>query len=229
MKFPPLGYLPFAVAFAAGLFLAPRPARGADDSWIADARAEAPTGAPGKKSMFAGETGRLLVKKNRVLKVALGEGSSRATVIFLPLKDGKRAGDKEVLKDEPLILMHSTVEADEIVFKVFTGAANLEIDSEELKDVIVDEGKKEEIRLIPFQDTVGRFVNLSDFRSSCTYTFMSGGEEVSKSNEWNRPVSLEYVGSSLTKTWKTAADRIIVEAIHGRVLVRIGHPFQKVK
>lgn len=218
----------FAIAVLAVTAFGSAEAR-ADDDWIKDARGKKPLVAPFRKNAYAGEVGRISVMKNKVLRLTAAEGSSRATVVVIPLKDGRKAGPKEVLKEDPLILLQSPLEADEFVFKVFTGIVNLEGDVDEVTEVVVEEGKKEEIKLIPFKEATGRFTNISDFRSTCTYSFFSGDEDISKSNDFNRTITLEFNGSNLTKTWKTAADRIVVEAIWGKVLVRIGQPFLNIK
>jgi len=140
-----------------------------------------------------------------------------------------RSGPKEVLKDEPLLLLHAPSECDYFALKVFTGSANLEASVDTLQEVIVEEGTKATLPLIPFRQATGHFVNLSDFRSTLVYSFSSGGEDISKSTDWNRTINLEFNGSSTTKTWKTAADRITVEAVHGRALVKVGHPFESNK
>lgn len=218
----------YALVFMALMLVFPPGAR-AEDDWIAEARKTPALKAPFRKNAYAGEVGRIAVMKNKALRLTAAEGSNRATVVVIPLKDGKKVGAKEVLRDEPLTLLQSPLESDEFVFKVFTGIVNLEGDADDITEVVLEEGQKGEIRLIPFKEATGRFTNISSFRSTCSYSFFSGEDDISKSNDFNRTITLEFNGSNLTKTWKTAADRIVVEAIWGKVLVRIGQPFLTVK
>lgn len=198
-----------------------------DDPWLTDAAEAQILTPPFRKTLYAGETARLAVLKDKVIRLNIGEGSKKALAVVIPLLEGKRSGPKEILKDEPLILTHSTLEADYFAFKVFTGELHLDVDVEDLPDVVVDEGKEAEIVLIPNHQATGRFVNASDFRSTCIYSFKSAGEDVSKSSDYNRTLTMEFKGSSVIKTWKTEADRLIVRAVRGKVLVKAGHPFQK--
>lgn len=205
-----------------------RPAA-ADDSWMLDAATAEVLVPPFKKTLYAGELVRLPTARAKALRVSLAQGSSRALVLLIPVKGDKRAGQKEILKDEPLILLHSTVEADYFALKVFTGSANLEADVWPLEETVVPEGQKIEIPLVPHRQVTARFVNVSDFRSTFVHTFYSGEEDVSKATDYNRTASLEFNGSSITRNWKTSANRIVVETVRGKVLVRVGHPFEKLK
>lgn len=201
----------------------------ADDTWMSETDSAEQLTAPFRRTMYAGELFRLSVPKGRAIRLTLGDGSAKAIVMLIPMKEGKRTGPKEILKDEPLYLLHSAAEADYFAMKVFTGMANVDAEVAMLDEITIEEGKKETIPLVPFRQTTGRFVNLSDFRSTASYTFLAGDEDISKSSDWDRTVNLEFKGSSMTKTWKTPADKIIVEAVRGRVLVKIGHPFEKLK
>lgn len=220
---------PFAALLLALILAAMAGRAAADESWIADAAKAEVLVPPFKKTLYAGELVRLPTARGKALRVALAQGSSRALVVLIPVKDEKRVGPKEVLKDEPLVLLHSTAEADYFALKVFTGVASLEADVWQLEETVIPEGQKVEFPLVPYRQITGRFVNLSDFRSSFVYAFYSRDEDVSKATDYNRTVSLEFAGSNLTKTWKTPADRIVVETLRGKVLVRVGHPFEKVK
>lgn len=201
----------------------------ADEPWLEEAAAQPPLMPPFKKTYYAGESGRVTILKERAIRLYQGPGSSRGTVIMIPLKSSKRAGPKEVMKEEPFILLDSTFETDEIAFKVVTGQVNLEADTEEMKEWTVEEGQKIEIPLTPSMESVGRFVNLSDFRSTVTYGFTADGADVSKTNDWDRTIALEFKASKMSKTWKVAADKLQVIGVRGKVLIKAGHPFSKGK
>lgn len=198
----------------------------ADDTWISEAETGELLSAPFVKTMYAGEMAKLTVPKGKALRLSLRQGSTRALVILIPIKDGKRNGPKEMLKDEPLMLLHTAGEADYFAMKVITGTALLDADVDNVEEFSLDEGQKITIPLIPFRQTTGRFVNLSDYRSTTVYNFLSGTDEISKTSEWDRTVSMEFKGSNQTKTWKTAADKLVVEAVHGKILVKVGQPFE---
>lgn len=201
----------------------------ADDTWMNETADAEKLVAPFRRTMYAGELFRLEVPRGKAMRLTLGEGSSKAIVMLIPMKDGKRTGPKEILKDEPLFLLHSAAEADWFAMKVFTGQARVDAEVDVLEEITVEEGNKIKIPLVPFRQTTGRFVNLSDFRSTANYTFLAGEEDVSRSSDWDRTVNLEFKGSSMTKTWKTPADRMVVEAVRGKIIVKVGHPFEKLK
>lgn len=221
------GIFPFALLLVFLSIAFPAAEASADDTWMNETDAAALVNAPFRKTLYAGEMFRLAIPKGRAIRLSLGEGSSRAVVLLIPMRDGKRTGPKEVLKDEPLLLLHSSAEADWFALKVFTGVANLDAEVDAVEEFVIDEGQKTTVPLRAFTQTAARFVNLSDFRSTAVYTFLAGQDDISKSSDWDRTVNLEFKGSSMTKTWKTAADRIVIEAVHGKVQVKLGHPFEK--
>lgn len=222
-----LGGLTFLLFLSISLFTGS--AAYSDDTWLVDAKGAELLTAPFGKTMYAGEVCRLAVPKGMAVRLALRSGSARAMVMLIPIKDGKRSGPKELLKDEPLTLLHTTGEADWFALKVVTGTAILDADVDRVEEFSLEEGQKITIPLIPFRQTTGRFVNLSDYRSTTVYNFLAGTDEISKTSDWDRTVSMEFKGSNQTKTWKTAADRLVVEAVHGKVLVKVGQPFEKSK
>lgn len=201
----------------------------ADDTWISEAAEAELVFAPFGKTMYAGEVCRLAVPKGMAVRLSLRAGSTRALAMLIPIKDGKRSGPKEALKDDPLMLLHTTGEADWFALKVFTGTAIIDAEVDRVEEFSLEEGQKVTIPLIPFRQTTGRFVNLSDYRSTTVYSFLAGSDEISKTSDWDRTVSMEFKGSNQTKTWKTAADRMVVEAVHGKILVKVGQPFEKSK
>lgn len=197
----------------------------ADDLWLAET-ANAPLMTPPfRKNFYAGEFLRVKLVRGQALRLSLGPGSKGALVAVIPLKGGVRAGEKLLLRKEPLVYTETLEEAEELALKVFAGMANLEGDLETMTEHVLAEGESFTYSLPPFQESVVRFVNVSDFRSTLLYTFFSGGEDISKSSEWDRTITLEFKGSSLTKTWKSAADKLVVEAKKGTLLVKAGRPF----
>jgi len=197
----------------------------ADDTWLTESSSAPLLTPPFRKNFYAGELLRVKLIRGQALRIALGPGSKGGMVAVVPLKGGLRAGEKLVLRKEPLVFTETLEEAEELALKVLVGMANLEGDLEPMAEKTLAEGQTFSFELQPFQESVVRFVNVSDFRSTMVYTFFSGGEDISKSNEFDRTITLEFKGSSRVKTWKSASDRLQVEAKHGTVLVKAGRPF----
>jgi hypothetical protein len=79
--------------------------------------------------------------------------------------------------------------------------------------------------MTPGMEALGRFVNVSDFRSSVTYEFFSGQTSVSRDAARSRTITLDFRGSSKDKRWECEGDRMEVKVHRGKMIVKAGQPF----
>lgn len=220
----PLHFLPGLFLIMA-LTVFPVSRASASDAWITEMGDTPLLKPPFRKTFYAGEMLRVKLLEGTALRLSLGAGSQGGLVAIIPLKGGNRAGAKTILQKEPVIFTETVEEADELALRVFTGVANLEGEVEPMTETAVSEGERAELPIAPQTESVARFVNVSDYRSVFVYSFLTAGEDVSKTSEYDRTITLDFRGSSKSKTWKSSADRVVVEVRKGKVLFKTGQPF----
>jgi hypothetical protein len=199
------------------------------DWWLEDVKDAPELIPPFRKELYAGELVRVKILKDKALRLIMAEGSTKGLAAIIPISDNKRVGAKRMLEKGPLVFLEMPMESDYLALRVFTGKIQLEGDVVPMKEHRVTEGNKVEVPIEPFQMVVGRFVNGSEYRSVVTYDFLSGPDVISKSSQRNRTHTLEFKNSSIEKTWKSAADKISVEAFRGDIVFKVGSPFPESK
>jgi hypothetical protein len=198
----------------------------AADNWIKDALSAESMSPPFKKTFYAGELLQIKLQDATAFRLMVSDDSNGGMVAVIPMRGRKRAGKKLKLENETMLFTQSTDEADGLAVKVLTGKVNLEGDVEKMHEIVIEEGQEGEIPINPNRESItGRFINISDFRSTVTFRFMLDGQDVSNTSDRQRTLSLEFKGSSRAKTWKGGADKVIVKVHHGRVKFKAGHPF----
>lgn len=198
----------------------------ASDKWIKSASKAKLFTPPFRSEFYAGETLRIKVKEGAALRLIVSGEAEGSRVAIIPMNGKTRAGRKTVMEDETLIFTESTDQADVLAAKVVTGKVKIEGDYDPMAEIIIEEGQEGEVEINPYKDTIaGRFVNLSDFRSTVTFKFMLDGQDVSNTSDRHRTLSLEFKGSSRAKNWKGGADKVIVKVHHGKIKFKAGHPF----
>ncbi len=197
----------------------------ADDTWINDAAKAKGKNPPFTRRLFAGEVLKINLVKSKALRLTLAEYDKGGLLAIIPMKDGRRTGSKILMKDEPVIFTETLAEASYLAVKIITGRVKLTSELADMRLVEIAEGSPVELPIRPRAEISGRFVNISEFRSTCIFSFYKNGEEVSSEPKRNRTLTLEFKGSNKVKTWKPNADTLKIETVRGNILFKYGTPF----
>jgi hypothetical protein len=181
---------------------------------------------PFKREVFAGEVFRVGLIQGQALKLTFDGGSRGGVVLAIPVKDKTALAEKEVLKSgKPSVMPYSAGEADAVAVRVFTGTGSLVGELEPMAEKTVSEGETAEFTMTPGIEAIGRFINISDFRSSVTYEFFSGQTSVSRDAARSRTITLDFRGSNKDKRWECEGDKMVVKVHRGKMIVKAGQPF----
>ncbi|TAL15891.1 hypothetical protein EPN96_11475 [bacterium] len=196
------------------------------DEWALESSGAPLLVPPFKREVFAGEVFRAGLVQGQALKLTFDGGNRGGVVLAIPVKDKTALAEKEVLKSGvPAVMVYSAGEADGVAVRVFTGAGSLTGELEPMDEKTVSEGETAEFAMAPGIEAIGRFINVSDFRSSVTYEFFSGQTSVSRDAARSRTITLDFRGSSKDKRWECEGDKMVVKVHRGKMIVKAGQPF----
>lgn len=186
---------------------------------------------PVEQTMTAGDIIRIKVQPGRSVWVRATGSSDDAVVKAIPFKDGapiksvsmySNFGQRGVVCDRR---NETTVEADEIVVRMFTGTTTVQVKAPEMQEKRVSAGETFSYPLTSDENIELRLVDVSDGPSACTWTWLTDGVPVSE--ERIGPLSYRTVAfddnqTVVRKTLSSVGDTLMITVTKGAIIVKLG-------